>query len=276
MSGNTNSGTTAQQTIQDQEPFEATVPVDTLELVAETLTTTVDKAKINFTLSEIYAAASDAANVRLVGTGRHEIESNGVRTLAVTPGEILEQLHTFHPSVDEVTLRVNEGEDELFITDGTWTKSIELFDPDTVRQAVDIDEVLEVDYDVEAQADAWEFLGGLLKVAPIADDNLRVVPRDELSIEGKKATYDEESGEIHSSWPYRDTVDANIKTQSKDGEDAACLLSPDLVIDIAEALPLEGAVEVKFGDEKPLCLSSSKGPTAIVAPRTMPDTNSGE
>ncbi|MFC7216522.1 hypothetical protein ACFQO4_20900 [Saliphagus sp. GCM10025334] len=260
---------TAQETIVDEEAFEATVTRGDLVRIADALDPVVDEARLHFTTSELHASAVDPANVMAVDSGRYEIEANRPATVGVDVDELHEALHFLASSDEQVTIQYEDGDDELTILDNHWVETVPVIDEDTIRDDRDLNDILErIDFEVVGTAESWEFAGSINKVALAASRGIRFLPvADAVLTEGDRKEFNEDDGEFERVWGYQDEFDADLERRPATYDGAVSVYSPGYLEDLAQALPTEGTVTFHTGDNIPLIAESSEGPRIVVAPR---------
>lgn len=241
--------------------FEAIVPVGTLTEYIGVQQAIVDESKWHLEQDSIVVTAVDAANVSMVRTTVHDTAFEHFEAGGGVLGIYLERLEDYataskHGNV--VNLSLDAETRKLRVERGRADFDMALIDPDDIRKEPDIPDLdLAVDVTVEG-ADLLE----AVESAELVSDHLT------LSTEGGALTAIADGD--------TDSVSVEIAGSVDAGEDVTAMYSLDYLEEIADPMPDDAAVRIRYGQDHPVKFSYETADGGIdvlnmLAPRIQSD-----
>lgn len=238
----------------DQKYMKAAVSADELLQALHALGNLAGEYKLHLEEDAIRSTVADPAQVAMV-----ETEVNGVTwetdmtkcTIAVPAQEMTDAVG-MGGSPPIVRLRLDDGEDELTVTSGSFMDEVLLIDPASVR---DPPSLPDVEYTTELTVPAMKFKGAAGGVAGASSRDVRLTASDgELLAEGSEKHTD--------GYEYEWSIEAEVS-----GPEAQQVFSSGHLRDITDVIQPRGEVTVWLGDETPLRIVTANGLRFHCVPR---------
>jgi proliferating cell nuclear antigen len=251
--------------------FEATIKVETLQGLIDSVDVLVDECKVRLSENRVGVRAVDPANVGMVDV---DLEAEAFESYHTEPGILGLNLEKFADVVglgskgDLVHLNYDPQTRKLHISVDGVEYTLALIDPDSIRQEPDIPDL---DLPVEVAVESSVIDQGVTAADMVSDHIALGTQQDgrinQFTIEAEGDTDDVElvKGEDED-----EIIEGTFRSQ------AHSLFSLDYLKDMNKALPKNGVVTLELGEEFPVKIhfdddDGEMTTTYMLAPRIQSD-----
>lgn len=270
---------TQQDTLSDDETYALSIDVDDLLQLANALEPIRGIVTLHIDHDHVRVTARDLANVYATRVVK-PVEAPHARTIVIETEDFVEAVDRLKWAEDRTRLEIDGN--SLWIFDGDdhrrFFEEVDLERENAAREEPTIDRLLEtVDWDVVAESPAWELRGACWKVSQAADSEVRLMAATNgLFALGDELTFHADQSDPDREFPYSDDVTADVHERPAIVENSACRLTGSFLLDVVDAIPSEGDLEVRFGDHQPFYTFSSEGVETVLAPRKPEEDDDDE
>jgi proliferating cell nuclear antigen len=239
--------------------FHGIIAAGTLQQFVDTLTPLVDEARVHINDDGLVVRAVDPANVcmyaplTLAPRAFEAFEAPGAATVGVNLQTLDERLGRAN-SDDLVAVSVDMATRMLELSYRSIDLEVALIDPDAIRSDPDTPDDLALPNTVVIEGQQFD---DAVAVAEMVSDHIRIAGRpDDRAVEFS-GSGDTDSGRMTLS--DEDVLDADVP------ERASSLFSTEYFEELADPMPDDADVTVRFGDEFPVRLSWAACEGALTA-----------